>query len=248
VAYTVSGSFCSASSSWVTNGWRVGIAQQRNDQRRHRAGQPAAVHLGEPRGVGEPRHDVAQRADRELDQHVAPECVVLVGEYAGGLPAGSISHTSTLKRTNQRLEELTKAPWFSDWNRMLPVSRSRRRTRHLPSVRVGRMTRAPWLKSKRMPSCVGRKVVGRGLFWRVGDGSLGGCRKRLAGLGPRVGRGLVSPWARRRRAKCRFWYGHCCARAANSWLSRYFRFYRRIPPAAPRQVVRRGRRAILRRQ
>src|SRR5277367_1237408 len=46
---------------------------------------------------------------------------------------------------------------------MFPVSRSRSRTRHFPSVRLGRMTRAPWLKSKRMPSgpsCVGRLAGG----------------------------------------------------------------------------------------
>src|ERR1700722_11036707 len=69
---------------------------------------------------------------------------------AGG--SSSIDQISTLKRTYQRFAELTKAPLFSLSNKMLPVSMSRRRTRHLPLVRGGSEMRAPRLKSKRMPS------------------------------------------------------------------------------------------------
>ena len=59
------------------------------------------------------------------------------------VPAASISQTSMPKRTKKRLDERTNAPLLSLRNRILPVSRSRSLTRQLPSVRLGRTTRAP---------------------------------------------------------------------------------------------------------
>jgi hypothetical protein len=64
---------------------RIGIAQQRNEQAGHGAGHPAAMLGGEPRGIGKPRQDVAERADRELDQDVAAQRVVLVRQHRGRL-------------------------------------------------------------------------------------------------------------------------------------------------------------------
>ncbi len=60
----------------------------------------------------------------------------------------SPSHTSMRKRTNQRLLLLMK-PWASVVsNSVLPLSRSRSRTRHgWPPSCAGSTTRAPRLKS-----------------------------------------------------------------------------------------------------
>ena len=59
----------------------IGVAQERDDQAGHRAGQPAAMLLPEACGIGKPREDVAEGADRKLHQHVAAARVVFVFEH-----------------------------------------------------------------------------------------------------------------------------------------------------------------------
>jgi hypothetical protein len=60
----------------------IGVAEQRDQQCRHRAGQPAAVLLLELDRVGEPADQIAQGADRKLHQNVAPGGRVFVTEDA----------------------------------------------------------------------------------------------------------------------------------------------------------------------
>ena len=61
---------------------RIGVAEQRNEFVRHPAGEPAVVALLELHRVGKPAECVAERADRELDQHLAVRGRIIVDENA----------------------------------------------------------------------------------------------------------------------------------------------------------------------
>ena len=61
---------------------RIGVAKQRDELLAHGAGQPAAVLLLELHRIGKPADRVAERADRELDQHLAVGRRIVVGEDA----------------------------------------------------------------------------------------------------------------------------------------------------------------------
>ena len=67
---------------------RIGIAEQRDQPLGHAAGEPAAVLLLELHRIGEPADGVAERADRELDQHLAVGRRVFVREHALALLPG----------------------------------------------------------------------------------------------------------------------------------------------------------------
>jgi hypothetical protein len=59
---------------------RIGVAKQRDQRLRHRHAEAAAVDALEFRRIGEPAHAVAERADRQLDQHLLVAAVVVVRE------------------------------------------------------------------------------------------------------------------------------------------------------------------------
>jgi hypothetical protein len=67
---------------------RIGIAEQRDQPLGHAAGEPAAVLLLELHRIGKPADSVAERADRELDQHLAVGRRVFVREHALALLPG----------------------------------------------------------------------------------------------------------------------------------------------------------------
>ena len=122
-----------------------------------RAGEPAAVQLLELHRIGKPADGVAERADRELDQHLAVGRRVFVHEHALALlpdlePEADVI---TLGAVDAAALELGLKQNIAGVEIAEP---------HPPGVRpLGSTTRHPSLKSNRMPpkpSCVGISAGG----------------------------------------------------------------------------------------
>ena len=137
---------------------RIGVAEQRDELFRHGAGEPAAVAFLELHRIGKPAERVAQRADRELDQHVAVRGRVIVDKDAlAVLPdldaEAHVIALAAVDATGLASRSRTGYCRYRD--------RSGARARDARSS--GSVTRQPSLKSKRRPfgpACVGSSAGG----------------------------------------------------------------------------------------